>query len=332
VRDERDDAVTTRLWSILPEPPAGPVAVPESAVEDGGTFTDSRPVTWSGLMPSWPADVELPGDDRPRPPVVTPSSRAPIDPAAWAAVRPAWGDPDRGPAPRPSATGPPGEPHDDHGLSAAGAFDTGRFAAFDPGRRGVKALAAVAVLVVLIAAFLAWRARPRVEPVPPSVVAEGPLLPHGPAAPAAAPSTAAEVVVAVEGKVGKPGVVRLPAGARVADALAAAGGARAGVDVALLNLARKVVDGELILVGVTPPPGSTVAAGPAAPAAAGGPVNLNTATLADLDTLPGVGPVLAQRIIDARTAQGGFRAVSDLRKVEGIGSARYEQLKDLVTV
>jgi competence protein ComEA len=143
-------------------------------------------------------------------------------------------------------------------------------------------------------------------------------------------------VIAVGGKVRKPGLVRLPAGARVADALTAAGGADPGVDVALLNLARKVVDGELILVGVTPPPGVTTA--PAAPAAggtapaAGGPINLNTATLADLDTLPGVGPVLAQRILDAREAQGGFKAVGDLRKVEGIGDARYDQLKDLVTV
>ena len=215
----------------------------------------------------------------------------------------------------------------------AGAFggERSRLAAFDPGRRGVRALAAVAVVVVLVAAFLAWRARPQVDAVPPlPVAADSP----GPVAPAAETSAVAEVVVAVEGKVGKPGVVRLPAGARVADALAAAGGARSGVDVALLNLARKVVDGELILVGVTPPPGSTVAAGPA-PAPGGaptGPVNLNTATVADLDTLPGVGPVLAQRIVDARTAQGGFRAVGDLRKVDGIGAARYEQLKDLVTV
>ncbi len=231
----------------------------------------------------------------------------------------------------------PGPPDGFEPRAAGGAFGPprGRFAAFDPGRRGVKALAAVAVAVALIAAFLAWRARPQVDPVPPAPVAEAPAGPGAPAdaaAPAAAPSAGAEVVVAVEGKVGKPGVVRLPAGARVADALAAAGGARPGVDVALLNLARKVVDGELILVGVTPPPGSTVAAGPAAAGAPAGPVNLNTATVADLDTLPGVGPVLAQRILDARTAQGGFRAVGDLRKVDGIGASRYEQLKDLVTV
>ena len=198
-------------------------------------------------------------------------------------------------------------------LSGAGAFGSGsgRLSLFDPGRRGVKALAAVAVCVVLIAAFLAWRARPRVDPVaaPPAdtAVVDEPAADGMAAAanPASGAVPVTEVVVAVGGKVGKPGLVRLPAGARVADAIEAAGGARPGVDVAMLNLARKVVDGELILVGVTPPPGA-VAAGPAGVPgdAAGGPVNLNTATLADLDTLPGVGPVLAQRILDARDCPG----------------------------
>ncbi|WIM97680.1 ComEA family DNA-binding protein [Actinoplanes oblitus] len=194
--------------------------------------------------------------------------------------------------------------------------------ALDPGRAGVRALAAVAVVVVLVAAFLAWRARPRVEPV-------APVTPVS--STAAAVSAPAEVVVAVGGKVREPGLVRLAPGARVADALTAAGGALPGVDVAALNPARKVTDGELIMVGVSPPAGAATApvasAGPA-----GGLVNLNTATLAELDTLPGVGPVLAQRILDARQAQGGFRAVSDLRRVDGIGDSRFEQLKDLVTV
>jgi competence protein ComEA len=203
--------------------------------------------------------------------------------------------------------------------------------AFDPGRRGVRALVAIAVVVIVVAAFLAWRARPRVDPVAtPSFGPEAGTATDGPSAPS--PRASADVIVAVEGKVEKPGVVHLPAGARVADALEAAGGVRPGVDVAMLNLARKVVDGELILVGVAPSPGMSMPAAPGGAAAAGGLVNLNTATLADLDTLPGVGPVLAQRILDARTAQGGFHAVSDLRKVDGIGDARYEQLKDLVTV
>lgn len=348
-----------------------------------GDFADRRPVAWSELIPSWPEDVSLPvPSSAPPSPVPPPSAGSlpdlgvrrawrpasdPIDPSAWTdtggppgVVSPSpddepgppvsgggWSladDVPRSPSPAglsPSPAGGAGGPR----LSAAGAFGgRERVRMFDPGRRGVKALAAVAVVVVVIAAFLAWRSRPRVEPVaePPVAAADaGGDVQAGDAQSGDDPAAAgpagpsAEVVVAVEGKVAKPGVVRLPAGSRVADALAAAGGAGAGVDTAMLNLARKVVDGELILVGVTPSPGMAVpGAQPAVPGggAPGGPVNLNLATLADLDTLPGVGPVLAQRILDARTAQGGFQAVSDLRKVDGIGSSRYEQLKDLVTV
>ncbi|MFC6021884.1 helix-hairpin-helix domain-containing protein [Plantactinospora solaniradicis] len=214
--------------------------------------------------------------------------------------------------------------------------------AFDPGRRGVKAMAVVAVVVVLGAAGWAWTSRPRTEPVSPSL---GPspassALPtpsgSGPVSGGAGPVVAgAEVVVAVAGKVRRPGLVRLPAGARVADALDSAGGPLPGVDVSLLNLARRVTDGELILVGVTPPPGAAPAAAASAQTPAGavdGKVNLNTATVAQLDALPGVGPVLAQRIVTHREQHGGFRSVGDLRQVNGIGDARYEDLKDLVTV
>ncbi|MEH0939037.1 ComEA family DNA-binding protein [Micromonospora psammae] len=205
--------------------------------------------------------------------------------------------------------------------------------AFDPGRRGVRALAAVAVVVVLGAGFWAWRSRPQAEPVAPTsaVSVTGPST-----AAQAATTPGGELVVAVAGKVRRPGLVRVPAGARVADAVQAAGGALPGVDVALLNPARKVADGELILVGVAAPPGQP--APPGGPPAAGGApgpgglLNLNTATLAQLDALPGVGPVLAQRILTHRDQQGGFRSVGDLRQVDGIGDARYEQLKDLVTV
>jgi competence protein ComEA len=192
---------------------------------------------------------------------------------------------------------------------------------FDPGRTGVKALAAVAAVVVLAAAFFAYRARPTVEPLSGSSAA--------PAPPPPAQASPQEVVVAVSGRVRKPGLVRLPAGARVADAVDAAGGALPGTDLTPVNLARRVVDGEQILVGLTPPPGVAPAATASGPAAK---VNLNTATVQELDALPGIGPVLAQRIVDHRERNGGFKAIGELRSVDGFGAARYDELKDLVTI
>jgi competence protein ComEA len=186
----------------------------------------------------------------------------------------------------------------------------------------VRALAAFAVAVAVLAGVLAWRARPQVEPVAPGG------RPGAADIGTPAPAASAELVVAVSGKVRTPGLVRLPAGARVADAIQAAGGALPGTDLSTINLARKVTDGELITVGI---PGPAAAPGAVAGAPAG-PLNLNTATLDQLQTLPGVGPVLAQRILDYRDQHGGFKAVSDLQKVSGIGDAKYNDLKARVTV
>jgi competence protein ComEA len=209
--------------------------------------------------------------------------------------------------------------------SSSGERAAGRraLAAFDPGRRAVRALGVLALVVAVVVGFVVWRVRPKAEPV-----AGDPGAVTMAAVPASSP--VAFIVVSVVGRVNRPGLVRLPQGARVADAIEAAGGVLAGTDLGYLNLARKVVDGELIAIGVSPPPAPPGGAGTGA--APGGLVNLNTATVAELDTLPGVGPVLAQRIVDHRNRTGGFKSVEELRKVEGVGDARFEQLKDLVTV
>lgn len=143
-----------------------------------------------------------------------------------------------------------------------------------------------------------------------------------------------ELVVDMEGKVRRPGIVRVPAGSRVMDAVAAAGGALPGTDTSALNLARLLVDGEQIFVGIPPPPGAEPSGGGAS-SASGGPVDqidLNTATVQQLEQLPGVGPVLAQRIVDYRAEHGGFGSIDELRQVTGIGDQRFADLKDLVRV
>ncbi|MBT2419924.1 ComEA family DNA-binding protein [Streptomyces sp. ISL-22] len=213
-------------------------------------------------------------------------------------------------------------------------------------RRSVVALTVVLVLAAGFAVQHFWAGRAQSVRAPEVVRAAAPYGggqqgeeaasgASAAGAPGAAGTAAAEIVVDVSGKVREPGIHRLPAGSRVADALRAAGGVRPGTKTDGLNRARFLVDGEQVIVGgPTPAPGTAAGTVPGGAAVAGaapaGPVSLNTATADQLDTLPGVGPVLAQHIIDYRTQHGGFRSVDELREVNGIGDRRFADLQNLV--
>jgi competence protein ComEA len=151
-------------------------------------------------------------------------------------------------------------------------------------------------------------------PLPPPVVAPPP----------------APVVVDVVGAVRRPGLYRLTEGERIADALERAGGATGKADLEQVNLAAPVVDGEQVVVPRRAPTGGASAPGGDSATAPSGPVHLSTATLEQLDALPGVGPVTAQKILDYRAQHGAFHSVDELDAIPGIGPARLDQLRDLV--
>ena len=240
-----------------------------------------------------------------------------------------------------------------------------RFARVDPGRPGVKALAAAGVFVVLVAGFAVFRDAPTPAPAPPlavvstdaadarapdSALSESGSSSRPPDRTAGtAPVAETELVVSVVGLVAHPGLVRLQPGSRIADALAAAGGAVEGADLLALNMAARVSDGDQIVVGLVPAPAappvsgttSGQGAGPGGVAgsttdqagpAAGGAVDLNTATVAELDALPGVGPVTATSIVSWRDTNGRFVSVDQLAEVDGIGPGRLTKIRELVRV
>lgn len=191
-----------------------------------------------------------------------------------------------------------------------------------PGGRVVVGLVILAAVALVGGYGVAMRARPRTTSLSLS-------------SPSAVPGrTGAKVYVHVGGAVRRPGLYQLSKGARVDDAIRAAGGVLEDANLDALNLAAKVKDGDKILVPTLNGEAETEAAGEAAGAdpAQGRLINLNTATVADLDTLPGIGPALAQRIISYREQHGGFRKLEDLLDVPGIGPAKFEELRDLVVV
>ncbi|MFE2962526.1 helix-hairpin-helix domain-containing protein [Streptomyces sp. NPDC059340] len=223
-------------------------------------------------------------------------------------------------------------------------------------RRSVTALGVLLVVAVVFAVQQFWGGRTQSVRAPEVVRAVAPYggqsgaverksaepggsagAPPSPAGPAGSTGTA--IVVDVSGKVRSPGLQRLPAGSRVEDALRAAGGVRPGANTEGLNRARLLVDGEQVVVGAPAAVAGPVMGGGSSATGIGGsasgavpsaPVSLSTATVDQLDTLPGVGPVLAQHIIDYRTQHGGFRSVDELREVNGIGDRRFSDLQKLV--
>ena len=182
-------------------------------------------------------------------------------------------------------------------------------------------------IVLGSAVFVGWmwfQGRPRDIAVAPEVVA-GQVATGGVDAPAGpVSSSAGMVVVHVVGAVVHPGLVQLPAGSRVDDAIIAVGGAKGEKALASVNLARMLVDGEQIVVGAAPGvvPGSSIDAA--------GLLSLNSASESELEALPGIGPVLASRIIDWRTTNGPFRNIDELGEVSGVGASVLEQLRSLV--
>jgi competence protein ComEA len=189
---------------------------------------------------------------------------------------------------------------------------------FELSRR--RLLVVAACLLLLLYAGSKLLARPP---------AEAALAP--PVAPPTETAPATRLVVHVVGAVRRPGLYRLEQGARIADAVARAGGATRKAELALINLAAPLADGEQIVVPRRGPAAATAPSGvTGASGASTGPVHLNTATLEQLDSLPGIGPVTAQKILAYRQEHGAFASVDELDAVPGIGPSRLDELRDLV--
>jgi competence protein ComEA len=207
----------------------------------------------------------------------------------------------------------------------------------------VLAVVGIGLVAAIVAGVAMASSRPKAEAAP-ALPAAASAMANSSSVPASPANT--HIVISVVGKVANPGLVTLADGARVADAVQAAGGVLPGTDVTALNLARKLADGEQIYVGIPVPPGAAdPPPDPATPSDAGTStkskkgkaapdqkVDLNTASAGDLETLPGVGDATAQRIVTWRSQHGSFNSIDQLRDVGGIGQGKFAKLKDLVTV
>jgi competence protein ComEA len=203
-------------------------------------------------------------------------------------------------------------------------------------RRQIIAYVVLAVAVIAIGARYVIGARDSGAASAGTLILSSASPSPASAAPAPSPSPP-DVVVYVCGEVRAPGVVRLPSTARVADALKQAGGATSAAEMSAVNLAARLADGQQIIVPRRGEPAAAAAVASAASSGAGAtvpaaPVNINTASLEELDTLDGVGPSTAQKIIDYRTANGGFKSIDEIKEVSGIGDARFAAMKDSITV
>ena len=203
--------------------------------------------------------------------------------------------------------------------------------------RRMAAWVAAGVVLALLAAWYLARSRPTADAAPPPAVATIVAAQEPTAAPGAKPPPGERVVIDVSGAVKRPGVYQLTTTDRVEDALERAGGPTRRADLTALNRAAKLEDGRQILVPTRGKPAPAAAApGPAgareSTVPSSGPINLNTATLEQLDTLDGVGPATAQKIVEYREQHNGFKTVEELDQVSGIGEKRLATLREKVTV
>ena len=185
-----------------------------------------------------------------------------------------------------------------------------------------QGLMLVFILTIGIAGFYFINSRPSMQPalgqdLNPGMVQEN------------VSESPVDLIINVAGKVNNPGVYQLPKGSRVIDAIKAAGNQRNGVDISDINLARILVDGEQILVGSPKPSTGKIVA---KKITIDNPLDINRATITQLDTLPGIGPVTAQRIIDYRTKVGRINSVDELKKISGLGGTKFEEIKSLLRV